>query len=247
MRNVADEFRIRIRYRKTGRLRYLSHLEVVRTMERSIRRAGIPFAVTKGFSPHMRLAFGWALPVGTGSFDEYLDVIMTSYCDVEELLKQLKVVTPASLAPLEITYIDMKDPSPTTYFTISRYEIYVAGISASLLQTAADAVMTRGNLTVIHKKKEKLLNLNDMVAELPHCEERDDDHAETDEALINASFPLVLMTCATRATERGCLRASLLFEEIIKELPDGQRPTLVSLTRISQLHEKDASASGYSC
>jgi radical SAM-linked protein len=239
---VGDEFRMRIRYRKIGRLRYLSHLEVVRTMERSIRRAGIPFAVTKGFSPHMRLAFGWALPVGTGSLDEYLDVIMTSYWDVEKLLSRLKEVTPSPLAPLEISYLDMRDPSPTTYFTISCYEVYIAGVPASLLQTAADAVMTRGNLTVIHKKKEKQLNLADMVVEAPQCEERDAINTEIDELLVDMHAPFVSMTFATRVTERGCLRASLLLEEILKELPDEQRPLLVSLTRVAQIHEKDALA-----
>ena len=56
---------LRVRYGKTGRLRFLSHLEVMRACERSVRRAGLPYSVTQGFSPKMKVAFGPALPVGT--------------------------------------------------------------------------------------------------------------------------------------------------------------------------------------
>lgn len=59
-------FRLRVRYVKQGRLRYLGHLEVLHTIERIIRRAQLPYAVTQGFSPHMRLVSPrhcrWGLP-----------------------------------------------------------------------------------------------------------------------------------------------------------------------------------------
>ena len=67
-------FRLRVRYAKSGRLALLSHLEVVRALERAVRRARLPFAVTNGFSPHMRIAFGAALPVGVGGSDEFFDL-----------------------------------------------------------------------------------------------------------------------------------------------------------------------------
>ena len=49
-------FRLRVRYGKRDRLKYLGHLEVIHTIERIVRRAGLPYAVTQGFSPHMRVA-----------------------------------------------------------------------------------------------------------------------------------------------------------------------------------------------
>lgn len=48
-------FRLRVRYGKRDRLKYLGHLEVIHTIERIVRRAGLPYAVTQGFSPHMRV------------------------------------------------------------------------------------------------------------------------------------------------------------------------------------------------
>ena len=82
---ASGEFRLRVRYRKTGRLRWLSHLEVVHALERSIRRARLPYAVTQGFSPHMKASFGPALPVGTAGEHEYFDVWLTGYTDAPRL------------------------------------------------------------------------------------------------------------------------------------------------------------------
>lgn len=60
-------FRMRITFAKQGRLALLSHLEVARAIEAvPVRRAQLPFAVSQGFSPHMKIAFGAALPVGVG-------------------------------------------------------------------------------------------------------------------------------------------------------------------------------------
>ena len=66
---MGEGFRLRVRYSISGRLAYLSHLETIRSMERVIRRAGLPFAITEGFNPHMKVAFGPALPVGAGPAD----------------------------------------------------------------------------------------------------------------------------------------------------------------------------------
>ena len=47
-------FRLRVTFHETGRLAMLSHLELARALERAVRRAQLPFAVSQGFSPHMR-------------------------------------------------------------------------------------------------------------------------------------------------------------------------------------------------
>ena len=83
-------FRMRICYQKQGRAAMLSHLEVTRALERVIRRAGLPYAITNGFSPHMRASFGSALPVGVGSTGEYLDVLLVERIPEKDALAALK-------------------------------------------------------------------------------------------------------------------------------------------------------------
>ncbi|MCR5846378.1 MAG: TIGR03936 family radical SAM-associated protein, partial [bacterium] len=116
----ATTFRLRINYTKEERLRYLSHLEVVRCMERCIRRAGLPFAVSQGFSPHMRTAFGWALGVGIASIDEYLDVLLTDYVPVPKVLASFEGVLPRGMRILGAQYVAAGDKSLTEEFPRSR-------------------------------------------------------------------------------------------------------------------------------
>ena len=66
--------KIRIRFSKRGKLRWISHRDVARVWERALRRAEVPVAYSGGFSPHPRVSFGLALPTGAESLAEYLDV-----------------------------------------------------------------------------------------------------------------------------------------------------------------------------
>lgn len=66
--------RLRIRYTKLGKVRFVSHRDGARLWERALRRVGIPVASTRGFTPRPKLSFGLALPTGAESIAEYLDV-----------------------------------------------------------------------------------------------------------------------------------------------------------------------------
>jgi radical SAM-linked protein len=66
--------RIRIGYRKLGRTAYASHLDLVRSFPRMLRRVGLPLYYSEGFHPLPRLTFGPALPVGTASLCEHVDI-----------------------------------------------------------------------------------------------------------------------------------------------------------------------------
>ncbi len=66
--------RLRVRYSKTGKIRFTSHRDVVRIWERALRRSGLPVAWSGGYSPRPLLSFGHALPTGAESLAEYLDV-----------------------------------------------------------------------------------------------------------------------------------------------------------------------------
>lgn len=66
--------RIRLGYRKIGRPAYSSHLDLVRSFPRMLRRVGLPLYYSEGFRPLPKLTFGPALPVGTASLCEHVDV-----------------------------------------------------------------------------------------------------------------------------------------------------------------------------
>jgi radical SAM family uncharacterized protein/radical SAM-linked protein len=73
-REIVDARRIRITFSKRGPARYLSHLELVRAFVRAFKRAGVSLVYSKGYHPMPKLSFASALPVGTESLHETLEV-----------------------------------------------------------------------------------------------------------------------------------------------------------------------------
>lgn len=70
----APVFKYRLTFRKEGMARYLAHLEMLNGFSRALRRATLPVAHSGGFHPHIKMAFGTALPVGTVSLCEMVDI-----------------------------------------------------------------------------------------------------------------------------------------------------------------------------
>jgi radical SAM-linked protein len=160
---MADPgFRLRIRFAKTGRLRFLSHLEVMRASERSVRRAGLPYSITQGFSPKMRVAFGPALPVGTAGLREYFDVWLSAYVPAGEAQGRLAALSPEALVPVFAGYVAEKGPSLSAALTIARYEV-----------TLRD-VVGAGELAVEHRGKLKVFDLTRALPKEPGVRSAED-------------------------------------------------------------------------
>jgi radical SAM-linked protein len=176
---APDEFRLRIRYRKSGRLRFLSHLEIVRAMERGIRRAQLPYAVTHGFNPRIKAGFGPALPVGTASEAEYLDVWLTRYTPAKEALEQLTQALPEGLQPTEAAYVPEKTGALTAGGSAADYVVGIAteGVDPERLQAAVDSLVATGTLSVEHKGKTKVFDLSRALRNEPRVEVAEDGSA----------------------------------------------------------------------
>ena len=69
--------KLRLRFSKTGRAKYISHLDLMATMRRALLRAGLNLEYSKGFNPHPYMSVALPLPVGNGSICELMDVGIT--------------------------------------------------------------------------------------------------------------------------------------------------------------------------
>jgi radical SAM-linked protein len=171
----STDFRLRVTYRKVGRLRWLSHLEVTRALERGIRRAELPYAVTLGFSPHMRIAYGPALPVGTAGEREALDVWLTSYVVAPKALARLQGSLPEGLEPMEALYVPASAASLSAGTHIGVYDMRIEGkeVSADLVQAALDLIRSEGTLEVQHRRKTKVFDLARSLPKEPRTSDSD--------------------------------------------------------------------------
>jgi len=94
--------RLRIRYAKRGRLRFVSHRDFARAFERALRRAGVPMAFSAGFSPHPKISYVGAAPTGAASEAEYLEIGLQKECDPEQVRAALDEALPEGLDILEV-------------------------------------------------------------------------------------------------------------------------------------------------
>lgn len=166
---TPGEFRLRLAYGKVGRLRHLSHLEVVHALERAVRRADLPFAVTQGFNPHLKAAFGPALPVGTAGEREYLDLWLTRYTEAAQALGSLQAASPEDLAPREAYYVAGNAPSLTAALTIGQYRIEIdgEGTESQNVHAALSHLIGEEELTIEHKGKPKVYDLTRAIPKDP--------------------------------------------------------------------------------
>lgn len=107
----AGRWRLRVCFSKTGRMRFLSHLDFVRAFERATRRAGLPVALSEGFSPAPKIAYGWPLPVGMAGLAEYLDMELTSRVPPETVQAALNDQLPDGFEVREAFYLSPHGPS----------------------------------------------------------------------------------------------------------------------------------------
>jgi radical SAM-linked protein len=102
---VGDKFRIR--FRKSGDLRLLSHHDLMRSFERMLRRAALPFRSSSGFHPKPRLVFPLSLPLGVAGLDEVVELELTEELPAEEVFSRLSAQSPAGLEFISIRRIPM--------------------------------------------------------------------------------------------------------------------------------------------
>lgn len=87
----------RLRFSKTGRVKYISHLDMIKVVQRALFRTKLPIAYSEGFHPHQQTAFPVNLSLGYTSYDELLEITLTEELPLEEVKERLNAVFPEGL------------------------------------------------------------------------------------------------------------------------------------------------------
>ncbi len=113
--------RVRIRYAKRGRLRFASHRDVSRVVERALVRARVPMAYSSGFHPHPRISYAGAVPTGAASEAEYLEIGLAERVEPSAVLSDLAAAMPAGIDP--VAAIDSPGGSLADRLEASRWRV----------------------------------------------------------------------------------------------------------------------------
>lgn len=117
--------KIRFEITKGEEIRYISHLDYARAMERAIRRAQLPMAYSEGFNPHSKMAFASALAVGVTSEAEYMDLELTEEINLQTVISRLQISLPAGVCLKQARYIPASVPALMAVVNLASYEIKV--------------------------------------------------------------------------------------------------------------------------
>ncbi|MFI6483015.1 TIGR03936 family radical SAM-associated protein [Nonomuraea sp. NPDC050663] len=125
-----------MRYAKRGRLRFSSHRDISRAVERAVRRAGIPVAFSAGFSPHPKISYAGAAPTGVASEAEYLEIGVTEPCDPGRLRADLDASLPPGIDVLDV--VVARSPGFAERLEASVWELRLPGADAGSALVAVE-------------------------------------------------------------------------------------------------------------
>lgn len=94
------------KYSKKGNLKYISHLDVLRFIQRAVKRANISAKYSEGFNPHMKTSFGFPLSLGNESIGEYFDVEINDKIDINDFINKMNNVLPKEMQILAAKYTE---------------------------------------------------------------------------------------------------------------------------------------------
>ena len=150
--------KMRVMYEKTGRAVYISHLDIMRTFQRAITRAGIDIKHTEGFNPHPYISIALPLSLGYTGKCEFLDMVINDDMKCDEIVRRMNKTLPEGIHAVS-AYCDA---SPVRNIAYSEYLLtldYDGGIKDKTLQ-ALDLLLKKEEIVVMKKSKRGEIETN---------------------------------------------------------------------------------------
>ena len=152
-----------LQYCKGEEVRFLGHLDLMRSFERAFRRAHLPLAFSEGFNPHPRVAYASALALGVTGAAEYLDLELTREISPAELSASLNRVLPSGLKILAAQAIAPRQRSLTALLNLAHYVVTIspfAAISAEKVSAMITQVLARPSYFVSRQGKKGIRQID---------------------------------------------------------------------------------------
>lgn len=180
-------------------IRHIGHLDLMRTMQRALRRSGLPLQYSKGFSPHIQLSFAYPLSVGVAGLREVMDVPLAQPVEEAEYTDRLNRHLPGSIRVRRARALDDGFPTLMALVAGSRYAVYLQpGPVGEQVAACVPQWMALPSFQALRKTKsgEALCDVRPFVKEL--------------QAKAGPEGPW--LSCLVENTREGTLKPSLLVK-----------------------------------
>jgi|SRR6056297_1119635 len=203
--------KIRIEFSKLKGVRYISHLELMDTIRRAVRRANLPAEYTQGYNPHLVLALGQPLAVGMVGKGEFFDLSLKEKIDEKEVVVRLNESLPKYIRIKEAKYVPEKVKSLQAIVDTAIYSINFDYDKNKIDdEKILENLESKNEIEIIRKRRKKddrRLDLRPMIYDIE----------------IDKNYPVWYFTVSTGSS--GNVRPSELIKalneryESIKEVP----------------------------
>lgn len=146
--------KLRVRYAKRGRLRFSSHRDIARALERALRRSGVPMAYSAGFNPHPKVSYVGAAPTGVASEAEYFEIGVAAPLDPARVREALDSSLPPGLDVLEVVEAAAERGGLPDRIDASRWEVRLPGVEPGMAERAVAAFLAEAEVPVERRTKD---------------------------------------------------------------------------------------------
>jgi radical SAM-linked protein len=147
--------KVRLRFAKCDDLRLVSHHDVMRCLERMLRRASIPMAMSQGFNPRPKMTFALALGLGIQGLREVVDLELSEPRNVSELLDRLKAVAPPGFVWNDAQPLSADAPAPRPQSV--EYRILIPTDRLLEAQTALESLLASSSWPMTRHREDRVL------------------------------------------------------------------------------------------
>ncbi len=139
---------LQVRYAKHGRMRFASHRDIARAVERGVRKAGLPIAYSAGFTPHPKISYAGAAATGVASEAEYLELAFTSPCAPEDVRARLDAALPDGIDVIEVAERGSEHELPLARLEASQWQVTLPGVAPAAVEAAIDEFLGTASVEV---------------------------------------------------------------------------------------------------
>ena len=222
-----------LQFQKGDIVRHLGLLDLQRTMQRALRRSGLPVSYSKGFNPHIVMAFASALSSGIPGDAELIDVSLCGEVTEEECLAAMNRVLPPALQASRVRLVDDRFPKAAASLQQAEYKITLTGGARAIVDTIHDFLCQEEIMALRKtKKSETMVNIRPMIHELTAEYEEQNDAAvlKARVSFVEAATLKPDLLCSTLFTYAGVEPQKLEIRRTrLLGIADGQPVPLIDM------------------
>lgn len=206
-----------IKFTKDKEIKFISHLDLMRTIQRIIRRAKLNIEYSQGFNPHMNISLCQPLSVGVYSSSEYMDISMEGRTEPCEIIKALNKVSSRGIKFINAAEVKENMKSSMALLAAAKYNIKIKYDDTENLEKQLQNLFKLESWNIIKKSKsgEKEVNIKPFVYKMGYKTENG----------------LIIMTATLAAGSRDNLSADLLSRFIIENTKGYKKDSFILIKR----------------